>query len=134
MNIWVKFLKRLGQAKSIGYWTRVKYSKSDSDEINSPFGQLGIDGLFFFQKILSSGEALEDALQGQRFVANDLLLDVQDGDVARNDQLTSRDGPQEGRLAETVATDEAIATSVRQGQVGARYQNLKPAFGCRVSC
>jgi len=63
-------------------------------------------------------------LQGQRVVADDLLLDVQDGDVTRDDQLTSGDGPQKRRLAETVAADEAVASPVGQGQVSPRYQNL----------
>ena len=103
---------------------------SDTNKNNSPFGQLGIDGLLLFQQILSQGEALEDALQGQRLVADDLLLDVQDGDVARDDQLTPRDGPQERRLTEPVATDEAVAPTVRQGQVSARNQSLRDIYNC----
>lgn len=61
---------------------------------------------------------LEDRLDRGRVVADDFLLNVEDGDVLRDVDLAEGHGAEERRLSDTVATDETDATTVGEGEDG----------------
>lgn len=84
------------------------------------FRQLLVQVSLFFEEMVSPYVCFEDRFKGGGVVADDFLLDEEDGDMWWDRDFTPCDVPEKGGFTNTVAADDTVATTVGEGKGGTR--------------